>query len=70
MRHHCWIDGLCINFTDVRDDCERQVSGPVPDNRLFGLFDQVLDFVLFLFVTADELLLLPGPTFRDISDEL
>lgn len=39
------------------------------DDLLLGLFDQILNFVLFLFVTADEFLLLPGPSLGDVSNK-
>ena len=69
MGHHRWVDGLGIDFTDVRDDCESQIAGPMTDNLLLWLFDQILDLVLFVFITTNELLFLPGPPFRDIPNQ-
>jgi hypothetical protein len=43
------------------DDGKGKVSGPVTDNSLFGLFDEILDLFFFIFVASEELLLLPSP---------
>jgi hypothetical protein len=40
------------------------------DDLLLGLFNQILDRVFFLLISTNELLLLPRPPFRDISNEL
>jgi hypothetical protein len=61
VRLHGWVHCLDVDFTRVLDDGKGKVSGPVTDNSLFGLFDEILDLFFFIFVASEELLLLPSP---------
>lgn len=66
---HGRVHLLQIDLTRIGDDIEGEVSRPVPDDGLFGLFNQIFNFVLFL-ITTDKFLLLPLSSLGQVSNEL